>query len=347
MNREINVQMSAAQIQETINLSAAEKSQVIFQKGIYHTGTLTLPDNASLFFRDGAVLEGSADIADYSPRGWRAALIRAENACNISILGNGIIDGSDCCDSEGEEGFRGPHAVYFNHCKNIKIESITIQNAGNYGIFHEFCENVAINSVAVLAGHDGIHLQGCKNYIVNNCKFYTGDDSVAGSDNEYMEFADCDINSSCNGFRFGGAHIKIHDIKITSPGKYAHKISQNNHMDCAFIYFSPKDRNCKITGTDWSIENVSVNGAKRLYSYDYETGIWQDGKPLVELKMRNITASGLTMPLEFSGDREKKLSVSLDNITLSYINQFHIKEVLEVSKVGSLNVNNLKITCDE
>jgi hypothetical protein len=48
--------------------------------------------------------------------------------------GPGTIDGVDCHNPKGEEGFRGPHAIRLNGCRDIVIRDLTITRAGNYAI---------------------------------------------------------------------------------------------------------------------------------------------------------------------------------------------------------------------
>ena len=50
-------------------------------------------------------------------------------------------------------------------------------------------------------GWDGIHIRGGKNITIRNCRFFTGDDAIAGGYWENMVISDCHINSSCNGVR--------------------------------------------------------------------------------------------------------------------------------------------------
>lgn len=47
-------------------------------------------------------------------------MIDAENASVIGETGS-YIDGVNCYDEQGDEGFRGPHAICAWGCKNIRL----------------------------------------------------------------------------------------------------------------------------------------------------------------------------------------------------------------------------------
>jgi hypothetical protein len=72
---------------------------VVVDPGIYRTGTIELLDNTTLMLSPGATLLGSDNLADYprmaKPSEERdTALIVAEHAHNVSIVGEGTIDGN-------------------------------------------------------------------------------------------------------------------------------------------------------------------------------------------------------------------------------------------------------------
>jgi polygalacturonase len=77
-------------IQNAINnCSASGGGTVTIPTGKFLTGTIFLKNNVTLYLENGAVLLGSSKIEDYKPK----YLITAVKADNISIKGDGIIDG--------------------------------------------------------------------------------------------------------------------------------------------------------------------------------------------------------------------------------------------------------------
>lgn len=96
---------------------------------------------------------------------WQNALIRAIDADNVSIIGEegAVIDGSDCFDPLGEEGYRGPHAITFYYCKNISLKGYTVRDSANWAHNMLYCENIMVDGITVLAGHDGFDAAVCNN----------------------------------------------------------------------------------------------------------------------------------------------------------------------------------------
>ena len=109
--------------------------EVAVPSGVYLVGSLRLRSHVTLHLLENAVLMGSRDPEDYThftedtiepvqpvdepmfPRGilsrWFNSIVRAHYAKDIKIIGESgsCINGQNCYDAEGEEGFRGPHAI--------------------------------------------------------------------------------------------------------------------------------------------------------------------------------------------------------------------------------------------
>ncbi|HMO64598.1 MAG TPA: hypothetical protein PKE47_05140 [Verrucomicrobiota bacterium] len=114
---------------------AAGGGMVRVPPGRFRTGALLLKSNVHLHLEAGAILQGSGDWRDYRafldwanlgrPRQWgdgewSNALVTALDAANLRIDGPGVIDGADCPRPQGEEGFRGPHAVVLRNCRDVE-----------------------------------------------------------------------------------------------------------------------------------------------------------------------------------------------------------------------------------
>lgn len=306
-------------LQDAIDwVSASGGGTVTLTGGVYQTGGISLKSHVTLEISEGAVLEGSENWKDYGngKDSWNDGLIYADGAEDIKLCGSGLIDGKDCKNPEGEEGFRGPHAIHFINCKNVEVHDLSIQNSANYAFFQEDCQNGKVSHLHIRAGHDGAHLRRCQDYTFHDCVFHTGDDGFAGCYNRQILVEDCEVNSSCNAFRFGGDYVTVRRCKLWSPGKYQHKISGHSRMLAAFVHFAPgmKDNPAAIPSDHWLIEDITVENATYILFYDNMEGLWQEAKPIQRMTLRNIDATGVIAPFKVVGDYLGTLDLTLENI---------------------------------
>jgi polygalacturonase len=226
--------------------AAAGGGTVIVPEGNYLTGTISLLSNITFYLEKNATILGTPDLKQYKgylddkdhslveklnlPQGdfgfiWHRALIMLDGVENVSITGEGTIDGNSITDPEGEEEIRGPHGILIGQSKNISISNIRIARAGNYNVMGEFVENATFTNLTILEGYDGIHVRGGKNLLIDNCKFYTRDDAIAGGYWEDVLITDSLLNSSCNGLRLimPATNLEIRDCDIWGPGVFGHR----------------------------------------------------------------------------------------------------------------------------
>jgi len=194
----------------------ASGGKVIIPKGIFLTGGLRLRSNTTLYLESGAILRGSRDNNDYSaylsdkiepidttnvptpPKPsrstdpfskWNNGIIKIVNAKNVSIIGEvgSYIDGVNCFDAEGEENYRGPHAINVYNSENLYFEGYTVVDSANWAHNIYNSQNITAINVTVYGGHDGFDVRTCDNILIENCVFRTGDDCIAGFDNKNVK----------------------------------------------------------------------------------------------------------------------------------------------------------------
>ncbi len=287
---------------------------VVFSEGIYRTGSIELKSKVGLYLTEGSIIEGSEAYTDYGVD----ALIYANKQNSISITGRGIIDGVDCLNPNGEEGFRGPHALRFKDCQNLSLKDFTVRNAANYAINCRNCSYGSIASVNIRAGHDGLHTRFCTNFTVKNCDFRVGDDAFAGNDNRDFYISNCSINTSCNGFRIGCLNLRVEKCKLWGPGEYMHKIQKRNNMLSAFVHFSPKDEDPELVSGNWIIRDIIVENVDHFYMYNFEDGLWQTGKPFSNVSFEAIKASEILSAFNVIGDSLRQFELNVINSSFSF-----------------------------
>jgi len=287
---------------------------VVFSSGTYISGSIQLKSHVSLQFEKGSILQGSENYKDYQ----NDAFIYGNQLSDIAICGDGIIDGVNCFNPTGEEGFRGPHCIRLINCKNISFKDFTIKNSANWAINCRYCSTGMVNHVFIRGGHDGLHTRFCDNFKVNNCDFRTGDDAFAGNDNRNFLITDCKINTSCNGFRMGCYNFIVKSCKLWGPGEYIHKSQNRSNMLSAFVHFSPKDENPKLKSGNWLIEDVTIDNVDQVYVYNYLDGLWQTGQPVTSIIFKNVKATRILGAFNIIGDRDLKFKMTVENSLFSF-----------------------------
>jgi hypothetical protein len=229
--------------------AAAGGGQVLVPPGRYLSGTIHLRSHITLFLAAGATLVGATNLDLYQQPAipaymqeakwgkWHRALIVGENLQDVTIAGQGVIDGNRVFDPTGEEHLRGPHAILFVNCRGFIFRDISIVDAANYGIFFQASDDVEVRDVQITGGWDGIHFRGapnrwCHNVKIIHCQFYTGDDSIAGRYWDNTLISGCIVNSSCNGIRLIGPATKliVNDCLFYGPGQRPHRTGGRTNM---------------------------------------------------------------------------------------------------------------------
>lgn len=243
--------LDTAAIQQAIDACAeAGGGQVVFPPGTYRSGTIRLKSQVTLILQAGSTLAGSESLDDYAghtpPEGsperrigdrWHRSLIQAVGVENIGIEGPGTIDGRKVFDPRGEERMRGPHAILIVDSRGVRLHNLRFRDAANYAVMMEEVSDVEVRDCTFRGGWDGVHFRGlpgkpCRDVVIADCRFFTGDDAIAGRYWERTLITGCVINSSCNGIRLIGParDLIIHDCLFYGPGLEPHRSSGRTNM---------------------------------------------------------------------------------------------------------------------
>jgi hypothetical protein len=271
--------------------AAAGGGQVLLPPGKYLSGTVHLKSHVTLFLEAGAALIGTPDlnkyqypsIPEFMPEAkwgkWHRALILGEGLEDITITGQGVIDGNKVFDPTGEEHMRGPHAFVFVNCRKVTVRDVSFEDAANYAILFEASSQVEIHNVKITGGWDGVHFRGapnhpCREVSIIGCQFFTGDDSIAGRYWDNILISDCIVNSSCNGIRLIGpaTHLIIHDCLFYGPGVHPHRTSDRHNM-LAGINLQPGGWDAtKGTLNDVMISDVTMHNVATPFFFTLKSG---------------------------------------------------------------------------
>jgi polygalacturonase len=169
---------------------AAGGGTVHFPAGTYVTGSIRLRSNLTLYLEPGAVLEASADPAAYDapePNQWdkfqdfghshfHNSLIWGEGLENVSILGDGLINGKAL--TRGERGGGGDKAIALKLCRRVTLRDFAILNGGHFGVLATGVDNLTIDNLTIDSNRDGIDIDGCRNVRISNASVNTPNDDA-------------------------------------------------------------------------------------------------------------------------------------------------------------------------
>ncbi|TPG33896.1 glycoside hydrolase family 28 protein [Flavobacterium pectinovorum] len=181
--------------------------------GTYLSGSIHLQSNINLHLDSGATILGAPQemnaydetesytfgpYQDGAHSYFHNSLIWGENLVNISITGNGLINGGGIIRDDlilnkmnDHDNWKNPtknnmpalrlgnKTIALKLCKNVLIRDITIVHGGHFGMLLTGCEIMTIDNVTMDTNRDGIDIDCCRNTTVSNCRINSpGDDGI-------------------------------------------------------------------------------------------------------------------------------------------------------------------------
>lgn len=177
--------------------------------GVYFLKPLFLKSDITLYLEEGALLLGSPRRTDYpvlpafagekgelSLGTWQgedadcfASLLTAVHAENITIAGEGKIDcnapaGDWYVNHRVKRGAWRPRGLFFNGCRNLLVQGITVKNTPSWNLHPYFCQDVKIVDVTLqnppqMPTTDGIDADCCRGVEIAGVNISVGDDCIS------------------------------------------------------------------------------------------------------------------------------------------------------------------------
>jgi len=174
--------------------------------GVYQTAPITLGPHTTLTVH--GTIRGVADQhkfpaidplpsfgrdADFRGKRRRQALVSARYARNITIRGNGVIDGAGWYWYPFFKNFSAayhigrPHIIEIENCTGVEITGVTLRDPAFWTLHLVYCTDVYIHHMAIDApmcrnyrcpNTDGMDIHSCKNVLVEYNTIECGDDHV-------------------------------------------------------------------------------------------------------------------------------------------------------------------------
>ena len=181
------VQIDSDAINAAIEAAAAAGGgTVYFPAGKYASYSIRLKDNICLYLDFGSTLYAARETAtgkydaaeenlyngqnnsfqDYGHSHWHNSLIWGVGLNNISIVGYGLIDGTDGL-TRGERG--ADKAIALKNCRNVNIKDITVLMGGHFAFLLTGVDNMTLDNIKVDSNRDGFDIDCCRNVRMSNC----------------------------------------------------------------------------------------------------------------------------------------------------------------------------------
>jgi polygalacturonase len=176
-------------------VATAGGGEVVVPPGAYVVGSLVVKSNTTLRLDEGAVLQGSPDLDDYPPTTvrwegrWadgRRALLSAQDAANIAVVGPGRIVGHPVVGTR-----RMPNrAVLIEtlNCRGVLLQGFATEHLDMWSIHPVYSDDVTVRGLTIRSrGGDGIDVDSCRHVVIDACDIDTGDDAIAIKSGRGME----------------------------------------------------------------------------------------------------------------------------------------------------------------
>ncbi|MEN9908515.1 MAG: hypothetical protein RLZZ540_1664 [Bacteroidota bacterium] len=241
--------LSTKNIQKAIDeCSKNGGGTLTFKPGNYLTGSLFIKEKVHFNVPKGVTILGSENIADYPEidtrvagieMKWPAALINVLDQKNVTLDGEGTIDGQGKVywdyywnlrkEYEAKDlrwivdyDAKRPRTILITNSKNVFVKDLNIQRAGFWTVQVLYSEYITVDGIKIrnnIGGHgpstDGIDIDSSKWILVQNCDIDCNDDNFclkAGRDwdglrvnrpTEYVVVRDCIARQGAGLFTLG------------------------------------------------------------------------------------------------------------------------------------------------
>jgi polygalacturonase len=271
--------------------------KVTLPAGRYLCGSIRLKSNVELHLEPGArIIAAPASMKaydesepfnfpEYQDGGhtyFHNSLIWAEGAVNVSITGQGMIDGEGLTRNDTERAGNvqggsigtGDKTIALKQCRDVTIRDITIFRGGHFAIIVTGCELVTIDNVLIDTNRDGIDIDCCKFVSVTNSKINTPHDDALVLKSSYA-------------------------LKKPVP---CEEVMINNCVVTGYKLGTLLDGTHQPEKVNWVCGRIKLgtesNGGYRNITITNCTCLWSSGLAFEEVdqgRMENITVSNISM----------------------------------------------------
>ena len=260
---------------------AAGGGTVCFPAGTYLTGSIRLRSNITLQLDPGSVIKASKDTATIDQT--MSALIWGVGLENVSIVGNGLISGTDALVRQKRPGTaNGDKAIGLKRCRNVTLRDFSVANGGHSAITVTEMDNLTIDNVKVDTIRDGIDVDGINVRISNTSVNSPIDDGIC-----LKSSRDQGIAYSCENITITNCLVSGYEVGSLLDGTYKRTFKLAPDRDGA------TGRIKMGTGSAGGFKNITISNVV----FDCCRGLaleCVDGGKLEDITISNITMRDIT-----------------------------------------------------
>ena len=261
--------------------AAAGGGTVCFPAGTYLTGSIRLRSNITLQLDPGSVIKASKDTSTIDQT--MSALIWGVGLENVSIVGSGLISGTDVLVREKRPGTaNGDKAIGLKHCRNVTLRDFSVANGGHSAITVTEMENLTIDNVKVDTIRDGIDVDGINVRISNTSVNSPIDDGICLKSSRHQGVA-----YSCENITITNCLVSGYEVGSLLDGTYKRTFKKAPDRDGA------TGRIKMGTGSAGGFKNITITNV----AFDCCRGLaleCVDGGQLEDITISNITMRDIT-----------------------------------------------------
>lgn len=165
--------------------SQAGGGTVVFPAGTYASYSVRLKSNICLQLEAGATLLAAAPgenegydpaepnefnkFQDFGHSHWHNSLIWGENLENVTICGQGLINGAGLTRGEKYKPGIGNKAISLKLCRNVILRDLKMLMCGHFALLATGVDNMTIDNLTIDTNRDGLDIDCCRNVRVSNC----------------------------------------------------------------------------------------------------------------------------------------------------------------------------------
>ena len=173
--------------------AGADGGLVVLPQGTYLCYSIHLRSGITLRLEHGAVLKAApvtetegydeaepneSHYQDYGHSHWHNSLLWGENLHNLTIDGEGLIDGTDVLKRDGpRRGYRGMpqanKALALRDCRRVTLRGVSFLQCGHFAMLLTGVDDLLIEDLLVDTNRDGIDIDCCERVVVRRCRVNT------------------------------------------------------------------------------------------------------------------------------------------------------------------------------